>query len=179
MLTLNRSILLLIAALFSSPIAFAGPLYQWVDADGVITYSPDPPSASVTKDFKEISSELGNNNIEVTPEKRAAQKAKVDTPQPHEPIGRLKNESKIERMARLAPKPNHAEPTEWKAPVTPVKQSAPINLDEIKHQRKCTDLVNRITALETRLSVVESAKQLNESMLLLARYQTMHENSCR
>lgn len=167
--------------------AHAGELYQWVDADGVITYSPEPPPEGTVSEVREISGELasagepGSASGPSTADPLTEELPDSLTPSAQrQPIGLMKNESRIERMARLAPKQPHAEVVrdESVEPLTKAPHKTPLDLERVRLNRKCSDLENRISALETRLSTVETAAELNKSMLMLSRFQTMHENSC-
>lgn len=151
--------------------AWAEELYQWKDPDGTITYSTTPPPASITTNYQEISKKLATSSI--TPVSPSTTRPKTPvTLAPKKLIA--KKESRLERLVRLSPEPvPSAEPVAVEAILQPVNQ------DKVRKTRKCRDLSNRVGALEARLSTVSSAQELNESMLLLTRYQNSFDKHCQ
>lgn len=85
----------------------AGKLYQWTDADGVITYSTEPPPAGKTDRYQEISKQLKTKQI--VPGDTTIKETKMpDVEKPEDDTENLiavKDETKLQRRLRLAPKP--------------------------------------------------------------------------
>ncbi len=148
--------------------ASAAKLYEWKDADGTLTYSTEPPPESVTMEYREISSTLSAKKI--SKEKRhpttSVQAVKQNSIS-------SKPESKLQRMVRLAPplKKNSGNAGQ-------TAKTRPVDYNKVRQHRRCADLVNRISALESRISVVENAEQLNQAILLISQYQSMHDRDC-
>ncbi|MCB1757285.1 MAG: DUF4124 domain-containing protein [Gammaproteobacteria bacterium] len=168
--------LLLLFCLTLTGLATAGKLYQWVDADGVITYSPEPPPKGETDSYEEISKQLEAKAIEPAQSPNSTTRAVLPEKPAAPANGQVlnKQETKLERRLRLAPTPE-----DLPKPATPaVMSDKPIDHDRIRTQRKCKDLENRISALESRVPAVENIEDLNQTILLLARYQRSHTRFC-
>ena len=161
--------------LYGMSTALAGELYQWNDKDGTITYSTTPPPPEITTKFEEISKSLDSKpSVQAAAPEDIAEKppmAKQTTLPVEKPI--QKPESRLERMVRLSPEPREQVEPKMKESVL-----QPVNQDKVRRQRKCRDLKNRVTALESRLHNVSSADELNQSMLLLTKYQDSFDRHC-
>ena len=159
-----------------SSTALAEELYQWKDKDGTVTYSTTPPPPEITTKFEEIGKKLDTEpSVQAVAPEEALEKPPLakQTALPVE-IPSQKTESRLERIVRLSPEPQeHVEPK--------IKESIlqPVNQDKVRKQRKCRDLKNRVSALESRLRNVSSADELNQSMLLLTRYQNSFDSHCQ
>lgn len=175
------------ATLFTKIVTFAGllygfsnavaeDLYQWKDADGTITYSTTPPPANITTKYQEVSKKLNPPWIKpAKPNTTTAVKPTFDTqatPSMEKPV--TKKESRLERLVRLSPEPQKAISPEVRDSIV-----QPVNQDKVRKQRKCRDLSNRVNALEARLRTVSSPDELNESMLLLTKYQDSFDHFCQ
>lgn len=163
--------LTIVALLHGFSNALAEELYQWKDVDGTITYSTTPPPANITSDYQEISKKLSASTLTPSAPNASVPNTAVILA-PEKPIA--KNESRLERLVRLSPEPLPV--------VKPIAQETilqPVNQDKVRKKRKCRDLENRVGALEARLSTVSSTKELNDSMLLLTRYQNSFDQHCQ
>ncbi len=153
---------------------YAAKLYQWADTDGVLNFSPEPPPANVTKQFKEISGnfQTGISHFNKKPAMNSQNNSEyIDT--------------SIDRSnaKRLVPAINLSHPSSMQAIQFDVseenKYSKPISHDFVREQRKCRDLGNKIIALEARITRIEGIEQLNKTMVMLSQHQQRFDQHCR
>ncbi|MDO6459829.1 DUF4124 domain-containing protein [Granulosicoccaceae sp. 1_MG-2023] len=165
---LNRALLL--AALSFAAGSQAATLYQWTDADGVLTYSPTPPPDATGLNVKKIDTAKKRNN---TITASAIRTPGTATPAPRE-------HSDAQQGLIVSPSlETPAEPTRRNnsAPDdTAVNTPEPVK--DAHFNARCQDLANRITALESRISIVNDAQSLNKTMLMLSRYQKSYDANC-
>lgn len=180
------------AALIGITPTQAAPLYQWIDHEGVLTYSPTPPKDRSIQysqvndhhDQPSIAASAGTHTKTNTTAKvdhthnTSAETAQETRLSLKPPAVTVPQESRLERRLRLAPKAPAIRPI-TQTPSTLRSNSAPVDLDTVRLTRRCHDLTNRITALEARLAVVKNIEQLNQSILLISDYQNMQEEHCR
>jgi hypothetical protein len=160
-------------ASISAHVAQAATLYQWTDAQGVLTYSPTPPPEG--SDFKVKKIETGKRTDR-------------QTMSPSSATANPESASQAEiSETRIVPSPllispsisTNSDKVKASAPETGPDSATSIRLqNDSNFGDRCQDLANRITALESRVGIVATADDLNKTMLLLARYQKSYDASC-
>ena len=159
-LTLVISLMMLVASM-SLP-ATANTLYQWTDKNGVITYSPTPPPESSGLTYEKVdlaakpkAPDVPNSGAEMA---KSISRAPVNSP--------------------VAPASGTQQTYTARSSVKNPKPGQTTSKAESHNENRCQDLANRVTALESRITLVDDAKALNQTILLLSRYQASFDKNC-
>ena len=173
--TINQVIACSILLIGSTTVQ-AEKLYRWIEPDGSITFSPNPPPAGV--DYKTVNSATGENTQ--LPNQQSAIASSSATPAqapavPAEPIPISKLTYAPETSS--APAPNvQAEP---RKPVIAAATAAnPAAQAAAKKQRQCQDLGKRVVSLERRLRSPLTPDDMDNTVLAMARYQKSFDRFC-
>jgi len=152
----------------------AEKLYRWIEPDGSITFSPNPPPAGV--DYKTVNSATGENTQ--LPKQQNAVTASSAAPAqapaaPTKPVTISKLNYAPETSSAPArrvqtPKPAVAAATA----ANPAAQAA------AKKQRQCQDLGKRVVSLERRLRSLLTPEDMDNTVLAMARYQKSFDRFC-
>lgn len=153
--------LILLFTLTSKPAA-ANKLYQWTDKDGVITYSPTPPPETSGLTYDEVELETKPKAPDIAVRDAETENAISQTRSEH-PV--LPPATSIEKTPA-----GHA--------VKSMQANGGTTKTVSSNDDKCQDLANRVTALESRITLVNDANALNQTILLLSRYQERFDNDC-
>lgn len=155
----------------------AEPLYQWTEADGSITFSPDKPPAGI--DFKIIEPRSGNTSP-------GAEQATVP----------VLAASAIENTRTRPPVTSHRAPlrsgntsvesgsVSWSGNVQqPTKRALPsqnVSATKASNARlgRCEDLRKRVVSLERRLKANLSPEDMDNTVVYMSRYQRSYDKFC-
>ena len=184
-----RTITLLSLILATSTV-FADGLYKWVEPDGSITFSPNPPPAGI--EFERIGAlKKSQANIESTAAKTTAP-ANQAKEQNSALSGVTPAEVSTESPKRLSYAPNgdtikpgisRAEPSVAAASEN-ADPAATIDTDETSitvaasKRSRCEDLQKRVVSLERRLKVRLSPADMDNTVVHMARYQKSYNRHC-
>jgi hypothetical protein len=158
---LSASALLFFAV---SNLSTAGQLYQWVDAEGTITYSPNPPNKDLNIKYEEISGKLNTLPLASTKQQH------TNTPS----FGKIQPALNKKVKARSI---KHDKKNFKTVQSAQLSASSP-NRDKIRKMRECKSLENRTSTLESRIGAVKSSKQLDQAIILLNQAQKKFDTNC-
>lgn len=144
----------------------ANTLYQWTDQSGVITYSPNPPPESSGIEAKVVNlnksgerkiqdSNTSDNNLRSATKPKASTDSLIVSPS----------------LAATAAKKD--------LPRDEFETNTEDSIRDETFSARCQDLANRITALESRMTLVDEVQALNKTILLLSRYQKSFDSNCQ
>ena len=179
----------LLSLIFSASTVFANGLYKWVEADGSITFSPNPPPAGV--EFERVGA-LKQSQASIAPSTATAAPAKRAEEQGTALSGDASTEVAIEAPKRLSYAPSgdnskpgisRAEPRVAAASETSdaasTKDSDATTITvAAKKQRRCEDLKKRVVSLERRLKIRLSPADMDNTVVHMARYQQSYNQHC-
>lgn len=194
---MNRLIICIILLAFSQA-TFAEKLYRWIEADGSITFSPNPPPKGV--DFKVMdsgqinASKLAPDLPDATqvpkntqPSIMATSEHALDTA----PAARINDTEILTRPApavskqRLSYAPDTSNATtisrQNAAPALATAQAtvpAQQTIASSNKQKQCQDLSKRVMSLERRLRMPLEPVDMDNTVIAMARYQRSYDQHC-
>jgi len=191
-LNMIRTITLL-SLLFAAGSVFAEGLYKWVEADGSITFSPNPPTSGV--EYERVGA---NNNQAPSIATSPATTTATVKPQAVESTVTAGDAASISEKPEVAPsrltyapsggnnKPGivSAEP-QVAAAGEAVEKVDKNNADQTtitvaaSKQKRCEDLQKRVISLERRLKIRLSPADMDNTVVHMARYQKSFNQHCR
>jgi len=188
---MNRLIICTILLLGSTS-AFAEKLYRWIEADGSITFSPNPPPKGV--EFKTIQSD-GNASAAPKIESADTQKSILATSEHNgTTLPKIRvNETKVSTRAPAAVQKqqlNYAPETGSGITVAQraqtdepklQKNTGAMNANTVasnKKRQQCQDLSKRVISLERRLRSKLTADDMDNTVIAMARYQRSYDQHC-
>lgn len=179
----------------ASAMAFAQPLYKWVEPDGAITFSVTKPPAGVSYETvnpadspsKAPATSASSNNSaaphqKITPAStkpalEAALPPSTRTNQPAERIapqvGSQVNANSITRSTDTA----RAGISTAAAKAQTGDQTVSVNA-RTRKQRQCEDLQKRVVSLERRLKTRLTPEDMDNTVVHMARYQRSYNQHC-
>ena len=184
-----RTITLLSLILATSTV-FADGLYKWVEPDGSITFSPNPPPAGV--EFERIGTlKKSQASIEST-SANAAAPANQAKQQNSALSSVTPAEVSAESPKRLSYAPNGDTLKQGITRAEPSVAAATENADTAaknepdtttitvaaSKQSRCEDLQKRVVSLERRLKVKLSPADMDNTIVHMARYQKSYNQHC-
>ena len=180
----------LLSLVLAAGTVFADGLYKWVEPDGSITFSPNPPAAGI--EFERIGA------MKKSPASIASTSAK-----PAVPVKQAKPESatlsnvapadvSVEPPQRLSYAPNANNIKQGITRAEPSVAAATESADTVagndtdsttitvaaSKQSRCEDLQKRVVSLERRLKVRLSPADMDNTVLHMARYQKSYNRHC-
>ncbi len=191
-LNMIRTITLL-SLLFAAGSVFAEGLYKWVEADGSITFSPNPPTSGV--EYERVGA---NNNQAPSIATSPATTTATVKPQAIESTVTASDAAEISEKPVTAPsrltyapsgdnnKPGivSAEP-QVAAAGEAVEKVDKNNANQTtitvaaSKQKRCEDLQKRVISLERRLKIRLSPADMDNTVVHMARYQKSFNQHCR
>lgn len=163
-----------------SPTITAQNLYKWVEPDGSITFSTNPPKSGTAYE-KVISNDAAaastQQNDRVTPTVKPSkstssttstviQRPTVTSSQ-SEVQGALSTNSDVQATTSVT--------TQRNSSITP---TAPINAMQATKQSHCQDLKKRVVSLERRLRTLLNPEDMDNTVVHMARYQRSFDQHC-
>ncbi len=162
-------------------IAAAAELYRWTEADGSITFSPTRPKAGTSYET------VGAKEEDTTPDDRPAEPAigaavrsqaadSVTATRQREPAG---DPAAPNTSGRPMEEPRST-PTQSSRTSFPARQSVPdtaLIADRGKSEH-CRDLAKRVVSLERRLATDLTPRQMDDTVVYMARYQRNIDQFC-
>ncbi len=178
------SLLLLLA---NASVAFAQPLYKWIEADGSITFSPTPPANGVNfEKLGEPSPVATSLTIDPLPAETT-----VPSPAPALPVSRMEyapgNSRDLPDAISRGSAGSAVQPVNSGVAVIRPESSTPIDSDDDQSasnsaasykQSRCQDLKKRVTSLERRLKSHLTPEDMDNTVLHMARYQRSYDQYC-
>ncbi len=194
---MNRLTLGIIILSLSSSAA-AEQLYRWIEPDGSITFSPNPPPKGV--DYREVNAEAGNDvDAETLNKISAAEKpASILSTSSIDPVATVPNTAAVQApvsaavtkpglmyapdtTARATTKAAHSNANAQAADTpTAVNSAAVQNLTVAsnKKRERCVELSKRVVSLERRLRSGLTAIDMDNTVVAMARYQRSYDQHC-
>ncbi|MGQ7844941.1 DUF4124 domain-containing protein [Granulosicoccus sp. 3-233] len=194
------SLLLLLA---SSTVALAQPLYKWVEPDGSITFSPEPPAGDIryervdspgaaaapTDGLSRLSANEGKSlpaardQSPVSPDKSLPRVEYAPGNAGDLPPAISRSRQQAARSASLSPvnsalaisQAGGSDSTQ--AGQTDEGLAASISAASFKRSR-CQDLKKRVTSLERRLQSRLTPEDMDNTVIHMARYQQSFDQYC-
>ncbi|MFK7855158.1 MAG: DUF4124 domain-containing protein [Granulosicoccus sp.] len=168
----------------SATMAFAQPLYKWVETDGSITFSPHKPPAgtsyetvskpasssinsAVAKDALTIDNSQSGTNRKNAPATNQITPAVQAIRSPSTSPGRVNKE--------LGGKATPAALAQADSQSITTTHSASPSLNK---QRQCQDLRKRVVSLERRLKSRLTPEDMDNTVVHMARYQRSFDQHC-
>jgi len=183
---MNRLIICIILLSLSS-VSLAEKLYRWIEADGSITFSPEPPPAGV--DFKVMDAGQGDSQALTNKQKSimATSEHSLDTA----PTAPINNTAVLTRPAPAVSKQGLSYAPETSKINTITRQATvqqPIAQADAEpgHQtiasnnkeKQCQDLSKRVISLERRLRMPLEPVDMDNTVIAMARYQKSYDQYC-
>jgi len=204
---MNRLVYCIILLLTLLPLAgqsvLAEKLYRWIEPDGSITFSPNPPPAGT--DYKAVNaahnnagkadlpeldqqpSTLATSETDQKPSILATSEHGLDTLEP--------TNNATEIMAQPAPEVERQKltyapdigikrsntPSIETAAATQPSQAVEVNTNSVavnKKRQQCQDLNKRVLSLERRLRSPLKAVDMDNTVVAMARYQRSYDLHC-
>lgn len=186
-----RFAILLFAIAVSLPgaSAIAQTLYKWIEEDGSITFSADPPEHKV--DYETVSSM--NDGISKKDDLTNAKPTADLTEQPSQSTTQSKSTTdnlpttqspRTAPIGQLPPGITAAQNEEEKQRPAPAvgaavaTQASPDANATSRKQRQCEDLRKRVVSLERRLKTHLTPEDMDNTVVHMARYQRSHDQYC-
>lgn len=181
----------LFSLIFATSTVFADGLYKWVEADGSITFSPNPPPAGI--EFERV----GASNEQQSGIAAAPVSTAVPAQPAEEQVSASSDETPTEvtpeapRRLSYAPNSNNSKPgiSRSEPRVAAASETADTaaknDLDATSitvaasKQRRCEDLKKRVVSLERRLKVRLSPADMDNTVVHMARYQRSYNQHCQ
>jgi len=186
---MNRSLFCIILLLISHTV-LAEKLYRWVEADGSITFSPNPPPSGV--DYKAVNA-AHNNAAKAdlpkpasTPSILATSEHGLDTDEPKTAAAKITVQPEVEaERQKLSYAPDIGNKTTTQTspaaatqkPIQPRVSQAEITSSN-KKRRHCQDLNKRVMSLERRLRSPLKPVDMDNTVVAMARYQRSYDQHC-
>lgn len=186
----------LLLLLSHSAIALAQPLYKWVEPDGSITFSPQPPVSGVEYERLEAGSPAAklaeSANTEAARTDKSAEAAVSSSASPAEPLPRVEyapgNETDLPPAISRASAAKGASvrpvtsalavgQSRSEAELTSDGLAASVSAANFKRGR-CQDLKKRVTSLERRLKSRLTPEDMDNTVIHMARYQRSFDQYC-
>ena len=193
------SLLLLLAG---SAAAMAQPLYKWVESDGSITFSPQPPSAGISYERVDSASSVATKPaVSSSPAMGTSQADSAVTARspvsPAEPLPRVQYAPgnvgdlppAISRSRKEATNGSSLIPSSSalavskpgldseQGPQADERLAASMSAANFKRSR-CQDLKKRVTSLEHRLKSRLTPEDMDNTVVHMARYQRSFDQYC-
>ncbi len=180
---MNRLIICTIL-LLSSQAVLAEKLYRWIEPDGSITFSPNPPPAGV--DYKAVnsaaigSSGLTQPSILATSEHDLNRPApRVDNSVAEAPATPAAAKQGLSYAPEIGTRRNRATNTTVAELATPAQaQRSSTAVASSKKRRQCQDLSKRVLSLERRLRSPLTPVDMDNTVIAMARYQKSYDRHC-
>lgn len=182
-------LLVALSATLPSTGSNAQTFYKWVEADGSITFSADPPENGI--DYETVTSmnddRQENKSVHVT--QPAAKPARHETSQ-ISPTSEASNALAKPPTSRVAPMKDQkmgitaANNESAKRSDTPatgaalLARPAPAISPDSGKQRQCEDLKKRVISLERRLKSHLTPEDMDNTVVHMARYQRSYDQYC-
>lgn len=196
-MTMKRTLLcaLLVSAACQ---ASAATLYRWVESDGSITFSPEPPAAGVTfetvntgdstaKNTSAVRSMNATPAASVPPTASAAASTSAAGSSPREPqIQTLPLPNSSRQELTYAPNAQAA----LGAGISQMEKTTAAKLngnrlmrrdtDSVSNQKfdQCQDLKKRVVSLERRLRSTLTPDEVDNTVVAMVRYQQSYDQFC-
>ncbi len=167
----------------------AATLYRWIEADGSITFSPEPPAAGIAYDTVETG--VGNSAAALPATQNAAQSAANPALEPVQRPLQQQPAIQLQPQQGLAYAPSATESvqnsiTKATPSTTPTtlaqgqkpnaSQSGVVGSSQ-KHAQ-CQDLKKRVVSLERRLRSKLSPGEVDNTVVAIVRYQDSFDQFC-
>ena len=178
----------LLFLLANASVAFAQPLYKWIEPDGSITFSPTPPATGVNfEKLGEPSPVATSLTVDPLPVEATEPSAVPDAVQP---VPRVKyapgNSRDLPYAISRSSASSAVRPVNTGVAVVRPESSAPIDSDDDQSasnaasykQSRCQDLKKRVTSLERRLKSRLTPEDMDNTVLHMARYQRSYDQYC-
>jgi len=186
---MNRLLICIILLLINHAV-LAEKLYRWVEADGSITFSPNPPPAGV--DYKAVNAAHNNAAkaelpaLKQKPSILATSEHALDERQPNTAINQLPTQAApaaatqkleyapdtgITRSASNQPAVVGADSSQSAIPVTR-------SVADSQKRRQCQDLYKRVVSLERRMRSPLEPVDMDNTVIAMARYQRSYDRHC-
>jgi len=167
-------IITLLSLLLTAGSGSAAGLYKWVEADGSITFSPNPPPAGV--EFERIGAETDQTVKEISPAAKAESTPKKPATAPSRLSYAPDDGNPTQGIVKAQPKVAAASEAP-SAASTEANELTPITVAASK-QSRCDDLKKRVISLERRLKVRLSPADMDNTVVHMARYQRSYNQHC-
>ncbi len=189
-LTMKITIFCIIFLLCSSA-ASAETLYRWFEADGTITFSPEPPPKGIKFTTVE-SGALGSKNANVKMLAKMAEQVNTEDAAGSSlatSASALQRDTGLENVeqntvARVQYAPETSKPFSRDQNVAISRNNPNRDSQEIVTQRskskpsRCTDLSKRVISLERRMRAGLSAEDMDNTVVAMAHYQRSYNQHC-
>lgn len=196
-------ILLLTTLLLPGQTVLAEKLYRWIESDGSITFSPNPPPAGTdynavnaahnnagTADIPESDQQRSNFATSETDQKRSILATSEHGLDAFEPTNNTTDKvvqpapvierQKLSYAPDTGSKNNNIPPLETTRVPQP-SQPAELKTDSAalsKKRQQCQDLNKRVLSLERRLRTPLKAVDMDNTVIAMARYQRSYDLHC-
>jgi len=163
--------------------AHAATLYRWIEADGSITFSPEPPPAGIAYDIVQT----GGNSKAQAPAVQTAQSAPQRPAQ--KPLAPQVSATAAQQQPRQGL--NYA-PSAGAAPQNSITRAT--NLEQTQRRagtanqngvvtstkkfNQCQDLQKRVVSLERRLRSKLTPDEVDNTVVAIVRYQQSFDQYC-
>lgn len=188
------ALLTLLLAMTAASGAHAAPLYKWVEADGSITFSPNPPPAGTA--FERVGEPGADAQPTAAAELEAPAAAAAATADPMQapanaplpetevsyappPLGAAIDARTGLQAGDPAIAPARASTTDADALDTSADARDDVQSASAQRQARCRELEKRVVSLERRLSTPLSPDDMDNTVLYMARYQQNVDRHCR
>lgn len=187
---MNRLAFCIILLLFSGS-TFAEKLYRWIEPDGSITFSPNPPAEGIDFTVVDSASAISESNANEgssnarsilatsehsldadTPLPKPAQPVQI---QPATAVAVPKLNYAPDNTGSSQPVQNEAIAADASAPVQQRSTQTVVATDKRQH---CNDLSKRVISLERRLRSPLDAEDMDNTVMAMARYQRSYDQYC-
>lgn len=157
----------------------ADTLYKWTEADGSITFSPEPPAAGVAYDTVET----GAGSLAIQRPQAAPQQAQLPSiaatpavpPQPAQDLAYAPSAAAAALPEGMAWEKDQQTRTE-QTRVSNEPQTGVISSS--KKTGQCLDLEKRVVSLERRLRSKLSPNEVDNTVVAIVRYQHSFDQYC-
>lgn len=168
--------------------AFAQPLYKWVEADGSITFSPHKPPAGTN--YETVSKQPASSSINSAAAKDAKDALTIDNLQSDTNLKYAPATNQITPAAQairsLSTSPSQVnQELVGKATPAAVVQADSQTITRthsaspsLNKQRQCQDLRKRVVSLERRLKSRLTPEDMDNTVVHMARYQRSFDQHC-
>ncbi len=180
----------LLSLIFATSTVFADGLYKWVEPDGSITFSPNPPPTGV--EFERIGTLKKSQASVKSSSANSAAPANQVKEQNSALSGVTPAEVSAESPKRLSYAPSGDTIKPGISRAEPNVAAASENVDTAagkdadtttitvaaSKQSRCEDLQKRVVSLERRLKVRLSPADMDNTVVHMARYQKSYNQHC-
>jgi len=168
-MTMTRLLLSAILLAVTSQAA-AATLYRWVEKDGSITFSPEPPPAGVTYETVDT-----GGAASARPQPRPPQDA-IPTAQAALPNQGLSYAPSTDSIPQGI---TRGDDVGAKRPEPENTKDSDLVVGSSRKYAQCQDLKKRVTSLEQRLRAELTPDQVDNTVVAIVRYQSSFNQHCR